>query len=170
MSQNVGHGERARYGGAHMWQEKVPLIALLPLRLVCGWVITTAGLGKVAAGWLLQPLLNGKLDPLAHPAPTRAWLAPLLQHVALHAQAYSRVLALTELVCGAALLLGLCTRLAVPPLLLLSLLLMLLGGTSVSDPAALLQSAVLLTLSLGSSGRVLGADALLREQLPSWLT
>ena len=46
-----------------LWNQRVPLFILAPLRLCCGYLALAAGLGKVEAGWLLQPLLRERLEP-----------------------------------------------------------------------------------------------------------
>lgn len=152
-----------------LWNQRIPLFILAPLRMCCGYLALTAGLGKVEAGWLMQPLLRERLESTL--AATRSARLPslVLQHTLAHALFYSRLVALVELVAGAALLIGLCSRYAALALCLLALG-FLLGSGGLADGPLLLQGAALLTLSLCSSGRALGLDALLRPHLPPWLT
>ena len=161
-----------------LWKERTPLFILAPLRVCCGYLALAAGLGKVGAGWLGQPLLRDRLEPMLAAARTSHATDPfspslvgrILGHVLGHALAYSRLVALVELVGGAALLVGLCSRYAALALWVLALAFLLGGGTALLDNALLLQGAALLTLSLCSSGRALGVDGLLRPHLPAWLT
>jgi uncharacterized membrane protein YphA (DoxX/SURF4 family) len=153
-----------------LWKERIPLFIVVPLRLCCGYLALTAGLGKVGAGWLMQPLLRERLEPMLAGARTSHATDVVLQHVLGHALAYSRLVALGELLGGAALLVGLCSRYAALLLWVLALGFLLGGGTTLLDPLLLLQGASLLTLALCSSGRVLGVDGLLRPHLPGWLT
>jgi uncharacterized membrane protein YphA (DoxX/SURF4 family) len=153
-----------------MWNDRVPLILLLPLRLCSGYLALAAGLGKVGAGWLTQPLLAERVEPMLKTArPARA-LLPLFHVLLTHPLLASRLVALVELIGGAALLVGLGSRYAALCLCALSLVFLLGSGVPLDGNGPLLQSAALLTLSMCSSGRVLGADALLRPHLPGWLT
>ena len=157
-----------------LWKERTPLFILIPLRLCCGYLALAAGLGQIGAGWLMQPLLRERLEPML--AAARTSHAPdgfsqrILGHFLAHAQAYSRLVAIGELIGGAALLVGLCSRYAALALWLLALGFLLGGGTALIDNTLMLQGAALLTLSLCSSGRALGVDGLLRPHLPGWLT
>ncbi len=154
-----------------MLTERVPLFILLPLRLCCGYVALAAGLGKVGAGWLVQPLIGERLGPMVSGARAcRPIVQPVIQHLLAHPLAASRLVALVELIGGAALLCGLLSRYAALSLCVLSLGFLLGAGLPLEGSAPLLQSAALLTLSLCSSGRVLGADAWLRPHVPAWLT
>jgi uncharacterized membrane protein YphA (DoxX/SURF4 family) len=153
-----------------MLNERVPLFFLLPLRLSCGYLALTAGLGKVGAGWLAQPLLRERVEPMLASAHPSRFTQPVIHHLLAHPLFYSRVVALVELVGGAALLVGLGSRYAALFLCMLSLGFFLGGGMPLDGSGSLLQSAALLTLSLCSSGRALGADALLRPHMPSWMT
>jgi uncharacterized membrane protein YphA (DoxX/SURF4 family) len=157
-----------------LWTERTPLFILAPLRVCCGYLALAGGLGKVGAGWLTLPLLRERLERMLAVARTTGATDVLLQrivgHVLGHALAYSRLVTLIELIGGAALLVGLCSRYAALLLFVLTLAFLLGGGTTLLDNTLLLQGAALLTLSLCSSGRVLGVDALLRPHLPAWLT
>lgn len=153
-----------------LWNQRVPLFILAPLRVCCGYLTLTAGLGKVEAGWLMQPLVRERLETMQTAARGARLTSLGLQHVAAHALLYGRLVALIELVAGAALLVGLCSRYAALALWVLTLGWLLGSGGLRADGALLLQGAALLTLSLCSAGRVLGLDGLLRPHLPSWLT
>ncbi len=156
-----------------LWTERTPLIILTPLRVCCGYLALSTGIGKVGAGWLTQPLLRERLEPMLAAARTSyapEFLQRFLGHVLGHALAYSRLVALVELIGGAALLVGLCSRYAALALWVLALGFLLGSGAALLDNTLLLQGAALLTLSLCSSGRALGVDGLLRPHLPAWLT
>ena len=153
-----------------LWKERTPLFILVPLRLCCGYLALAAGLGKVGAGWLMQPLLRERLEPMMVAARTSHPTDVVLQHLLGHALAYSRLVALGELLGGAALVVGLCSRYAALLLWVLALGFLLAGSAPLADPALFLQGSALLTLSLCSSGRALGVDGLLRPHLPGWLT
>ena len=153
-----------------LWNQRIPLLILAPLRLCCGYLALTAGLGKVEAGWLTQPLLRERVETMLVAARGSRLASSALHNVAAHALWYGRLVALVEVIAGAALLVGLCSRYAALSLWLLALGFLLGGGRLVPDGALLLQGAALLTLALCSSGRALGLDGLLRPHLPLWLT
>ena len=153
-----------------LWNQRIPLLILAPLRLCCGYLALTAGLGKVEAGWLTQPLLRERVETMLVAARGARLTSLALHNVAAHALWYGRLVALVEVIAGAALLVGLCSRYAALLLGALSLGFLLAGGGLLRDSALLVQSAALLTLCMCSSGRVLGIDALLRPHLPPWLT
>jgi thiosulfate dehydrogenase [quinone] large subunit len=156
--------------------ERTPLAFLVPLRLACGYLLATSGLGKVLSGWLRSPLLGARLSEWLRPGHPRhlfpALIDPVLQHMQYHAQAYSIAVTATELLCGAALFVGIFSRYAALFGLLVSLL-PLAGGAESAQPGANLQlvyCAALLSLSLSGAGRSLGLDSLLRGRVPPWLS
>lgn len=154
--------------------ERTPLLCLLPLRLACGWFLAAAGLSKVLSGWLHSPLLAVRLGEWLHagrtPALISPLLTPLLVHMQHHAQTYSVLMASSELLCGAALLVGLFSRYAAIGGLLLTLLPLLAAGEQLGPSAELVVCASFASLSLVGSGRALGLDGLLRGRVPPWLS
>ena len=157
--------------------ERVPLLVLLPLRIGCGYALAIAGFGKVESGWLTHPHLATQLDAFQHAGRGAAsLLAPLAgrvaQHLEAHTQGYSIAIALGELVIGAALCVGLLSRLSALLGFALCLLFSLVANEGLWHSPMLPLCAGLLTLSLCASGRTLGADAILRRHgsAPPWLS
>ncbi|MFO0573747.1 MAG: hypothetical protein U1A78_07115 [Polyangia bacterium] len=151
------------------FSERSPTLALLPLRLAAGYELLLLGLGHTAAGWLTQPQLGTHAASWRIAGRGLSALAPLLGHVAAHGQAYSRLVCVAELLTGAALVLGLFSRvMALVPLLGI-VFLRLVAGEALSDGPLLLLGAALGSLAWAGAGRVLGLDGFLRERLPGWL-
>jgi uncharacterized membrane protein YphA (DoxX/SURF4 family) len=158
--------------------ERTPLLYLLPLRLSCGYLLASSGLSKVLSGWLRSPLLGARLSewlrPGHPPHVLPGLLEPLLRHMQYHAQAYSIAVSVTELLCGAALFVGLFSRYAALGGLLATLL-PLIGAAEpgliqLRPSPELVVCASLLSLSLCGSGRSVGLDGLLRGRVPPWLS
>jgi thiosulfate dehydrogenase [quinone] large subunit len=144
---------------------------LLPIRLFTGWVLLRAGLIKLANGWLDHPHLASALEPWLREGRPYAAFAPFLRHVVMpHGEAWSAVIACSELLIGAALLSGLVTRAAALGGLLISFAFMLARGDGIEANPTAPMVAMTATLLFSHSGRVLGLDAALADRLPRWLT
>jgi uncharacterized membrane protein YphA (DoxX/SURF4 family) len=148
------------------------LLFLLPLRICCGWVLCTAGFGKVESGWLTHPHLITRIEEWLHAGRTYRFYVPVLHRIMTmdHPQILSIALCSLELLAGAALLCGLFSRWAAFCGFTLTLNLMLASGDGLgANPTAPL-CAALLTLTLAGSGRVLGLDAALQGRVSPWLS
>ncbi len=145
------------------------LLFLLPLRLCCGLSLCTAGFGKVASGWLTHPLLSARIEDWLTAGRTYRFFVPALHHVLHHAQLASTAVAVTEMVAGAALLLGLFSRWAAFFGFLVMTGYLLAQGDGLGQGATAPLCAGLLSLTLCGSGRALGLDAALSGRVSSWL-
>lgn len=153
-----------------MFGPQTNLLFLLPLRVTCGWVLATAGFGKIASGWLTQPHFAAQLGEWLNTGHTYRFFVPALHRLLPHAQAAGIAVAGLQLLCGAALFCGLFSRLSALGGLLLTVSYLLAAGEGLSaNPGAPL-GAALLTLTLCGSGRALGLDAALQGRVASWLS
>lgn len=154
--------------------ERTPLLCFLPLRLACGYLLAAAGLGKVLSGWLRSPLLAVRIGEWLQAGHMPRLIAPVLErlllHMQHHAQSYSILIASAELLCGAALLVGLFSRYAAMGGFLLTLLPLLAAGEQLGPSPDVVACAAFASLSLVGSGRALGLDGLLRGRVPGWLS
>ncbi len=153
-----------------MWEDKVALAVLLPLRVGVGQFMLAQAMQQVAAGWLVQPLIVKHLETVRSGEHGLRALAPLAEHVLAHAQIYSVATCTGQLTLGLFLLVGLLSRTSAALALLGHLLVGLLIGPRLFDSATILLALALLSLSLSPAGRVLGLDGWLRSRLPQWLT
>ncbi len=145
--------------------------ALLPVRLFAGWVFLRAGLSKLAAGWLDHPRVSAVIEDWMKEDRGYAFFRPFLRGVVLpHPQLWSRLVVSGELLVGAALLAGLCTRAAALGGLLLTLAFLLARGDGFEANPTAPFVMMCATLLLSHSGRALGLDAALSDRLPRWLT
>lgn len=150
--------------------EQTRIAFLLPLRLFCGWVFLNSGVHKLSDGWLGSGQLAEVLGEWLKSGKTYSFYAPFLRDVVLpHADLFARLIALGELLVGAALLAGLLTRLsALVGLILVGNFLVGRGdGLAANGTAPMM--VMLLTVMLTAPGRTLGLDAALRGRLPRWL-
>ncbi len=152
-----------------MWDAKVALAVLLPLRVGAGQFLLTQAMQQIAAGWLVQPLVTRHLETIRTGEHGFRALIPVAEHVLAHSQLYSVATCTGQLVCGLLLCIGLLSRTAAGLGLLGHLAVAVLLGPRVFDSATILLSLGLLSLSLVPSGRVLGLDGILVNRLPSWL-
>lgn len=152
---------------------RTPLFLLFPLRLACGYFLGAAGLAKVLSGWLHSPLFAVRVGEWLRADRAPQLLKPFFTHMTHHAQIYSIVVAGGELVCGAALFVGLFARYAAFGGFILCLLPLLAappqGVSPLSPSQELIVCAAFLSLGLCGAGRTLGCDALLRGRVPAWL-
>jgi uncharacterized membrane protein YphA (DoxX/SURF4 family) len=151
--------------------EPSPSMALLPIRLFCGWVFLRASLVKISSGWLQHPKLVGVLDEWLHSRPTYDFFCPFLTGVVIpHDRVFSWLICGGELAVGAALLAGLFTRAAALGGVLLTTAFLLARGDGLDANPTAPFIAMTLTLLFSHSGRTLGLDAELAHRLPRWLT
>jgi thiosulfate dehydrogenase [quinone] large subunit len=152
-------------------REQTMVAALLPMRLVTGWLFVMASLQKLMGHWLDEPKLQAILDGWLKEGRAYRFYAPFLQHVALpHVKLFSYLIVGGELTVGAALLAGLFTRPACVGGLLLVLNICLGHGDGLSFNPSALTLVMLFTLLLTHPGRTLGLDAALHGKVPRWLS
>ncbi|HZS41936.1 MAG TPA: DoxX family protein [Polyangia bacterium] len=152
-------------------REQTWVAALVPMRIVTGWLFLMASLQKLMGHWLDEPKLQGILEGWIKEGRPYGFYAPFLAHVALpHAKLFSCLIVGGELSVGAALLAGLFTRPACTGGLLLVLNIFLGHGDGLSLNATALSLLILFTLLLTHPGRTLGLDAALRGKVPRWLS
>ncbi len=152
-------------------REQTSVAALLPLRLVTGWIFLMEALSKLMGRWLVEPRLQPILDGWIHEGKTYSFYLPFLRGVVLpHVKLFSTLVVAGELTVGAALLAGLFTRWASAAGLFLVLNFMLARGDRIAPNPTAPMVLICLTLLLTPSGRTLGLDAALRGKLPRWLS
>jgi thiosulfate dehydrogenase [quinone] large subunit len=150
--------------------ERVPLAILLPLRLLVGAMLAVSGYQKFQGGWLHGTPLMNILDGWIEAHKTYAFFIPMVQTAHAHPKIFGTLVTAGELVIGAALVLGLLTRL-VSFLGMLMLFSFALGaGQGLSPPGnAILMGAILFLFVLAPPGRIAGIDRLLAGRLPRWM-
>jgi thiosulfate dehydrogenase [quinone] large subunit len=152
-------------------KETVALWMLLPLRLFVGQSLIRAGLSKIANHWLtearLELVVNGWL---ASGKPAHFYEGFLRDVVVPHHHMFATMVVMGEIGVGAALVLGVFTRPAAALGLLMVFNFFLGQGESLNANSTAAYLAMLLTLVLVPSGRVLGVDAFLRGKVPRWLS
>jgi len=143
-------------------------LAVLPIRLFCGYFFLKYGLQK-ATGGLGGAVLRQTLDEWAAGTPY-AFYRPFLLHVAMpYSDIFAVLVAVGELVVGVSLILGIATRLGALLGLFLCLNFMFAKGTpllSVEQPTVF--AIMLLTVYAGAAGRAFGFDQILKGRLPRW--
>jgi thiosulfate dehydrogenase (quinone) large subunit len=152
-------------------REQTWVAALLPLRLVTGWLFLMASMQKLMGHWLDEPKLLAILESWLKEGRPYHFYAPFLQHVAVpHVKLLSYFVVGGELLVGAALLAGLFTRPACVGGVLLVGNFLLGHGDGLSFNTTALTLLILVTLMLTHPGRTLGLDAALKGKVPRWLS
>jgi thiosulfate dehydrogenase [quinone] large subunit len=152
-------------------REPAVALALLPIRLFCGWVFLRAALAKIAGGWLERPVLVQVLDTWIREGRPYGFFASFLKSTVIpHERVFSWLVAGGELLVGAALLAGLFTRFTAACGLLLTLSYMLGRGDGAEVNSTAPFVVRTLALMFTHSGRTLGLDAALAHRVPRWLT
>ncbi len=152
-------------------REQTWVAALLPMRLVTGWLFLMASMQKLMGHWLDEPKLLGILQGWIKEGRPYSIYAPFLNAVVLpHVKVFTWLVVCGELSVGAALLAGLFTRPACVGGALLVLNFLLGHGDGLSFNSTALTLLILITLMLTHPGRTLGLDAALKGKVPSWLS
>jgi thiosulfate dehydrogenase (quinone) large subunit len=150
--------------------EQTRIAFLLPLRLFCGWVFLNTGVHKLSGGWLGDGELSEILGEWLRDGKPYAFYVPFLRDVVLpHAHLFSCLVAIGELLVGAALLAGLFTRLAAFVGLVMVGNFLLGHGDGLAANGTAPMAVMMLTMMATAPGRTLGLDAALRGRLPTWL-
>jgi len=150
--------------------ERIPLAFLVPLRLFCGVILVLEGWSKFQGDWLHGTPLLHTLDGWADAHKTYQFFLPVFETARRHPKIFGTLVTAGELVIGAALVLGVVTRLAsfLGAVMLFSFAFGA-GQGPVPPGNALLMGAILLLFVLAPPGRVLGFDQALRTRLPRWM-
>jgi len=150
--------------------ERYPTAVLLPLRLLMGVMLAYTGYQKFVGGWLhgdaLLKTLNGWIDG----GKTYQFFLPMIETARAHPKIFGTLVTVGELVIGAALVLGLLTRLFSFLGMVMLFSFGLGAGQGLAPPGnAIVMGAVLFTFVFAPPGRVLGLDQALRARLPRWM-
>jgi uncharacterized membrane protein YphA (DoxX/SURF4 family) len=150
--------------------ERIPLALLVPLRIFWGVILVLEGWSKLKGDWLHGTPLLQSLDAWTAAQKTYHFFLPVVRTAQAHPKIFGTLVTAGELVVGAALVLGLCTRAA--SILGAAMLFSFAfgGGQGPVPPGnALLMGAVFLLFIVAPPGRVLGLDQALRARLPRWM-
>ena len=150
--------------------ERIPLGALVPLRILCGLILLLEGWGKLQHGWLHgTPLLN-TLDAWVEGGKTYGFFLPVVQTARAHPKIFGALITVGELSIGLSMLLGLLARLGAFLGVLLLFSFAFGAGQGLVPPGnALLMGAIFIVFVVAPPGRAFGLDARLRGRFPSWM-
>src|SRR6478672_5311985 len=147
--------------------ERFPLAALLPLRLLCGLILVLEGWGKLQGGWLHGTPLMTTLGGWIEAGKPYHFFLPMVETARSHPKIFGALVTMGELVIGASMLLGLCTRVSAFLGAVMLFSFMFGAGQGLVPPGnALLMGAIFVLFLFAPPGRVLGVDARLRGRLP----
>ena len=150
--------------------ERFPLAALFPLRLLCGLILVLEGWGKLQGGWLHGTPILATLTGWVDADKPYHFFVPVVETARAHPKIFGTLVTGGELVIGASMLLGLCSRLGAILGAVMLLSFAFASGQGLVPPGnALLMGAVFVTFVLAPPGRVFGVDAALRARLPWWM-
>jgi uncharacterized membrane protein YphA (DoxX/SURF4 family) len=150
--------------------ERIPLALLVPLRIFWGLILVLEGWGKLKGDWLHGTPLLSTLDGWTSAHKTYEFFAPVVRTAMAHPKIFGTLVTMGELIVGAAMVLGLCTRAASILGAALVFSFAFGGGQGPVPPGnALLMGAVFLLFIVAPPGRVLGIDQALRAHLPRWM-
>jgi thiosulfate dehydrogenase [quinone] large subunit len=150
--------------------ERIPLALLVPLRLLCGVMLVLEGWSKFKGDWLHGTPLLTTLDAWTNAQKTYEFFIPVVATARAHPKIFGVLITAGELVVGAAMVLGLMTRLAAFLGALMLFSFAFGGGQGLVPPGnALLMGALFLLFIIAPPGRVLGLDHALRSRLPRWM-
>lgn len=150
--------------------ERFPLAYLVPLRILFGVILVIEGWGKLQGGWLHGSALLGQLNGWVEAGKPYHFFMPFVEAARAHPKIFGSLVVMGELAIGAALVVGVMTRLAsfLGALMLFSFAFG--AGQRLAPPGnALLMACVLVIFVAAPPGRVLGLDARLRGRLPGWM-
>jgi len=150
--------------------ERVPLIVLVPLRLLFGVILVLEGWNKLRGGWLHGTALLVTLTRWTSDGKTYHFFIPMVETARAHPKIFGTLVTAGELVVGSSMLIGLLTRLTsfLGAVMLFSFAFG--AGQGLAPPGnALLMGATFVIFMLAPPGRALGIDALLRSRVPRWL-
>jgi len=150
--------------------ERIPLVTLVPLRILCGLILSIEGWGKLQGDWLHGTPLVTSLGAWMAAGKSYGFFLPVVKVAYAHPKIFGSLVTLGELTIGLSLLLGVLTRIgaALGALMLFSFALG--AGQGLAPPGnALLMGVIFLLFIAAPPGRVLGVDTYLRDRLPRWM-
>ena len=157
------------------WRERTFLGWLAGLRIYVGYCLLTFGWQKLTGGFLdftrRQPALQGMLSGWAAHMPP-GWYHDFLVRMALpHHHLLAYLVVYGELLAGAALVAGLCTRLAALAALIMNINYLFATGWLGPTNRGYNQSFIAIELALffAAAGRALGLDVFLYRRWPKGL-
>ena len=150
--------------------ERIPLAFLVPLRLFCGVILVLEGWSKLKGDWLHGTPLLTTLDGWLYGHKTYPFFVPVVETARAHPKIFGTLVTAGELVVGAAMVLGLATRLAAFLGAAMLFSFAFGGGQGVVPPGnAVIMGAIFLLFMVAPPGRVLGLDQTLHAHLPRWM-
>jgi thiosulfate dehydrogenase [quinone] large subunit len=150
--------------------ERIPLAYLVPLRLFCGIILVLEGWSKFQGDWLHGAPLLRSLDGWVEAHKTYAFFMPIVNSARAHPKIFGTLVTMGELIIGAALVLGVMTRLASALGAVMLFSFAFGSGQGPVPPGnALLMGVIFILFVVAPPGRVLGFDAVLRDRLPRWM-
>ena len=152
-------------------RERVPLLCLVPLRLLVGLMLVLSGYQKFQGGWLHGTPLLVILEGWLRDHKAYSFIVSVVETARAHPKIFGTLVTMGEMIIGSALVVGLFTRLASILGTLVFLTFAFASGERLAPPGpAMLVGAILFTFVLIPPGRVLGCDQMLRARLPLWLS
>jgi uncharacterized membrane protein YphA (DoxX/SURF4 family) len=150
--------------------ERIPLAFLVPLRIFWGLILVLEGWGKLKGDWLHGTPILQSLDGWTAAHKTYEFFVPVVHTAQAHPKIFGTLVTAGELIIGAAMVLGLCTRAAAILGAAMVFSFAFGGGQGPVPPGnALLMGSVFLLFIFAPPGRVLGVDQALRAHLPRWM-
>jgi len=150
--------------------ERIPLAYLVPIRIFFGLILVLEGWSKFQGDWLHGTALLHSLDGWVDAHKTYGFFMPVVEAARTHPKIFGTLVTMGELIIGAAMVLGLLTRLAafLGAVMLLSFAFGA-GQGPVPPGNALLMGVIFILFVVAPPGRVLGIDSFLRGRLPRWM-
>jgi uncharacterized membrane protein YphA (DoxX/SURF4 family) len=150
--------------------ERFPLAFLFPLRLLVGVILLLEGWGKLQGGWLHGTPLMATLGGWLEAGKPYHFFLPMVETARAHPKIFGALVTAGELVIGASMVLGICTRVGAFLGAVMLFSFAFGAGQGLAPPGnALLMGALFVLFLLAPPGRVLGVDARLRGHLPRWM-
>src|SRR5580765_7641309 len=150
--------------------ERIPLVYLLPLRILCGIILVIEGWGKLQGDWLHGTPLAATLGGWLAAGKPYGFFLPFVKVAAAHPKIFGSLVTLGELTIGLSLLLGVLTRISAALGALMLFSFALGAGQGLAPPGnALLMGVVCVLFVVAPPGRVFGIDVVLRDRMPRWM-
>src|SRR5438045_6207879 len=147
--------------------ERIPLVYLLPLRILCGIILVIEGWGKLQGDWLHGTPLATSLGGWLAAGKPYGFFLPMVKVAAAHPKIFGSLVTLGELTIGLSLLLGVLTRISAALSSLMLFSFAFGAGQGLAPPGnAVLMGALCLLFVAAPPGRVFGVDTVLRGRLP----
>ncbi len=152
-------------------RERFPLLCLFPLRVLVGVMLVLSGYQKFLGGWFHGTALLTILDGWMRDHKSYHFIVPVVDAAHAHPKIFGALVTMGEMVLGAAMVLGLFTRLVALLGTLIFFTFAFASGERLAPPGpAMLVGAIFFTFLFAPPGRVLGLDQALRTKVPGWLS